>query len=91
MLRIGACSDRLCTGMKILLDTSLNMLVPQFRVNMRKNEHDTIFESFFLTVNPRINPSVVLVMAEYPKTVGEKIYHVQVLEKCIYKASPPLA
>ena len=38
-----------------------NISVSQFRVNMKETEHDTTFETSFLTVNPRINPSIVLV------------------------------
>ena len=56
---------------------------------MRETEHDTTFKTSFLTVNSRINPSIVLVMAEYPNTVGEKIYNVQIIGKWICKALSP--
>ena len=58
---------------------------------MRETEHDKTFETSFLIVNPRINPFIVLVRAEYPNTVRGKIYNVQIIGKCIYKAPLLLA
>ena len=63
----------------------------RFRVSMKETEHDKTFETSFLIVNPRINPFIVLVRAEYPNTVRGKIYNVQIIGKCIYKAPPLLA
>ena len=73
------------------VDRIWETLMPQIRVNMRESEDDTTFETFFLTDNTRINPSIVLVRAEHPNTVGETICNVQLIAKCIYKALSILA
>ena len=64
-------------------------------VNMRESEHDTTFETSLLTVDQRINLSIVLVRAqsssEYPNMVRGKISSVQIIGRYVYKAPPPLA
>ena len=57
---------------------------------MSETEYDTTYETYFLIVNPRRNPYIILVMAssssEYPNMAGEQICSVQIIGKCIYKA-----